>query len=77
MFCTLIAGKGAGSLIGGYMMKAFDTRPTYRIFAVACTITGILYFLFNMFYLRKRPQVRTKCCSSLHSFRSLGAIPPF
>ncbi|XP_023714958.1 uncharacterized protein LOC111868499 [Cryptotermes secundus] len=61
-------GKGAGSLIGGYMMKAFDTRPTYRIFAVACTVTGILYFLFNKFYLRKRPQVRTQFCCSLHSF---------
>ncbi|XP_069689213.1 major facilitator superfamily domain-containing protein 6-like [Periplaneta americana] len=50
-------GKGAGSLIGGYMMKAFGTRPTYRIFAVSCTITGTVYFLFNKFYLRKRPQV--------------------
>lgn len=50
-------GKGSGSLIGGYMMKAFDTRPTYRIFAVACTITGLLYFLFNKFYLRKILQV--------------------
>lgn len=50
-------GKGAGSLFGGYMMKAFDTRPTYRIFAVMCTITGAVYFLFNKFYLRKRPQV--------------------
>lgn len=50
-------GKGAGSLIGGYTMTAFGTRPTYRIFAVACTVTGFLYFLFNHFYLRKRPQV--------------------
>jgi uncharacterized membrane protein len=55
----LVAGKGAGSLIGGYLMKAFGTRPTYRVFAVACTVTGLLYFLFNTFYLRKRPQVRT------------------
>jgi predicted MFS family arabinose efflux permease len=59
MFRSLVAGKGAGSLIGGYMMTAFGTRPTYRVFAVACTITGIFYFLFNQFYLRKRPQVRT------------------
>lgn len=85
IFCTFVAGKGAGSLIGGYMMKAFGTRPTYRIFAVACTITGIVYFLFNQFYLRKRPQVRTQFCSLLHSFVSLfrlmvnciGTITPF
>lgn len=51
------AGKGSGGLIGGYMMKAFGTRATYRIFAVACTVTGLLYFLYNKFYLRKRSQV--------------------
>jgi hypothetical protein len=52
------------------MMKAFDTRPTYRIFAVACTITGLLYFLFNKFYLRKRPQVRIHLCSFVLSCKS-------
>jgi len=51
------AGKGSGGLIGGYMMKAYGTRATYRIFAVACLITGLLYFLYNKFYLRKRSQV--------------------
>ncbi|PSN42174.1 hypothetical protein C0J52_09851 [Blattella germanica] len=50
-------GKGAGSLFGGYMMKAFGTRPTYQIFSGTCIITGIIYFFFNKFYLRKRPQV--------------------
>lgn len=56
-FHAMVTGKGAGSLIGGYMMKAFDTRPTYRMFAAACAVTGLLYFVFNTFYLRKRPQV--------------------
>ncbi|XP_011309592.1 uncharacterized protein [Fopius arisanus] len=50
-------GKGAGSLIGGYLMTAFGTRPTYQIFAVVCLITGLIYFFFNLFYLKKRPQV--------------------
>lgn len=48
------AGKGAGSLIGGYLMNAFGTRPTYRIFAVVMLITGVIYFIFNATYLRKR-----------------------
>ena len=52
-----VIGKGAGSLIGGYMMKAFGTRETYRVFSSVCIITGVVYFLFNKFYLRKRPQV--------------------
>lgn len=47
-------GKGAGSLIGGYLMKFFGTRPTYQIFACATFITGCIYYLFNTFYLRKR-----------------------
>ncbi|XP_047023812.1 uncharacterized protein LOC124632877 [Helicoverpa zea] len=50
-------GKGAGSLIGGYLMKFFGTRPTYQIFAGATFITGCIYYLFNTFYLRKRAVV--------------------
>lgn len=49
-------GKGAGSLVGGYLMKAFGTRPTFQIFAVFSLLTGIMYGLFNQFYIRKRPQ---------------------
>lgn len=52
----LFAGKGSGSLIGGYLMKAFGTRPTYRIFAVMTLITGIMYYIFNVAYLKKQPQ---------------------
>ncbi|XP_050598666.1 uncharacterized protein LOC126926383 [Bombus affinis] len=50
-------GKGSGSLIGGYLMKAFGTRPTYRIFAMITLITGIMYYIFNVAYLKKQPQV--------------------
>nr|CAD7406575.1 unnamed protein product [Timema poppensis] len=51
-----MSGKGVGSLVGGYLMKGFGTRSTFRIFSVMCTITGIGYFLFNRFYLSRRPQ---------------------
>ncbi|KAL0901417.1 hypothetical protein ABMA27_006683 [Loxostege sticticalis] len=47
-------GRGAGSLIGGYLMKYFGTRPTYQIFAASTFITGCIYFLFNQFFIRKR-----------------------
>nr|XP_033331623.1 uncharacterized protein LOC117223459 [Megalopta genalis] len=50
-------GKGSGSLIGGYLMKAFGTRPTYRIFAGLTLVTGVMYYIFNVAYLKKRPQV--------------------
>ncbi|KAJ1527129.1 hypothetical protein ONE63_008663 [Megalurothrips usitatus] len=45
-------GKGAGSLIGGYLMKAVGTRNTYRVFAAGSLGAGLVYFLFNRFYLR-------------------------
>ncbi|XP_043801510.1 uncharacterized protein LOC122719615 isoform X2 [Apis laboriosa] len=56
-YAIRLCGKGSGSLIGGYLMKAFGTRPTYRIFAVVTLITGIMYYIFNVAYLKKRPQV--------------------
>jgi len=53
----IFVGKGSGSLIGGYLMKGFGTRPTYQIFAVVTLVTGIIYFIFNAAYLKKRPQL--------------------
>ncbi|XP_068085655.1 major facilitator superfamily domain-containing protein 6 isoform X2 [Anabrus simplex] len=50
-------GKGAGSLVGGYLMKWIGTRPTYQCFSVMCALVGCAYFAFNMLYLRRRPQV--------------------
>lgn len=53
----IFAGKGSGSLIGGYLMSNFGTRPTYQIFAVVTLVTGIIYFIFNATYLKKRSQL--------------------
>ncbi|XP_039285429.1 uncharacterized protein LOC111051467 [Nilaparvata lugens] len=47
-------GKGAGSLIGGYLMQAVGTRPTYQIFSATTLITGCIYYLFNHFYIKQR-----------------------
>lgn len=38
-------------------MKFFGTRPTYQIFAVVTLLTGIIYFIFNLTYLKKRSQL--------------------
>ncbi|XP_026274239.1 uncharacterized protein LOC113203664 [Frankliniella occidentalis] len=51
-------GKGAGSLIGGFLMKAVGTRNTYRLFAAGSLGAGLLYALFNRFYLRHRGKDR-------------------
>lgn len=56
----LILGKGAGSLVGGYMMNAIGTRPTYQIFAGVSLITGCIYFLFNKFYIARNTKHQDK-----------------
>lgn len=38
-------------------MKFFGTRPTYQIFSVITFVTGIIYFIFNATYLKKRSQL--------------------
>lgn len=39
-------------------MKAFGTRPTYQIFAVITLVTGIIYLIFNITYLKKQSQFK-------------------
>ncbi|XP_065345528.1 uncharacterized protein LOC135943061 [Cloeon dipterum] len=48
-------GRGAGSLIGGFMIKAIGTRPTYQFFAAACAAFAAAYYLFHKYYTQRRP----------------------
>ncbi|KAF5300957.1 hypothetical protein FQA39_LY10927 [Lamprigera yunnana] len=52
-------GKGSGSLIGGYLMKCVGTRTTFQIFSAMAAISGLIYFCFNHFYMRKWPSEGT------------------
>jgi len=57
-------GRGMGSLVGGFMMRALSpdpltsldigTRATFRYLGVAAFATGFFYFLFNQLYIRPR-----------------------
>ncbi|KAF4523119.1 hypothetical protein B566_EDAN003134 [Ephemera danica] len=49
-------GKGGGSLIGGFLIKAVGARPTYQLFAVASAGFSVIYFLFHKYVTLKRPQ---------------------
>ncbi|KAK6617965.1 hypothetical protein RUM44_002407 [Polyplax serrata] len=70
-------GRGAGSLIGGYLMKAFGTRQTYRIFAVFSVIVGFLYYFFNQFYITKRPQIEgNDICKESKPVKQVNPNPP-
>uniref|UniRef100_A0A8D8T4W9 Major facilitator superfamily domain-containing protein 6 n=1 Tax=Cacopsylla melanoneura TaxID=428564 RepID=A0A8D8T4W9_9HEMI len=44
-------GKGAGSLIGGYLMKGFGTKITYQLFAATMVLTGCMYYVFNKVFI--------------------------
>lgn len=54
MVNNICLGKGAGSLVGGYLMKSVGTRPTYQIFAAVMLVTGVLYYIFNHIYIASR-----------------------
>ena len=61
-------GRGFGTFVGGFLMKwlggdAIDktvgTRGTFRVLGVVAAITAIVYFIFNIFYLRQRNDIKT------------------
>jgi hypothetical protein len=47
-------GAGIGSSVGGALIGAFGQRVVFRILGVVAFLTGFLYFLFNIFYLRPK-----------------------
>ncbi|KAK4026589.1 hypothetical protein OUZ56_015594 [Daphnia magna] len=53
-------GRGLGSLVGGFLMKYYGTRATFRILGVGALFVGVLYFFFNVFYIRRRHLNREK-----------------
>jgi hypothetical protein len=47
-------GAGIGSSVGRVLIGAFGKRVVFRILGVIAFLTGFLYFLFNIFYLRPK-----------------------
>ncbi|KAI9562762.1 hypothetical protein GHT06_010216 [Daphnia sinensis] len=47
-------GAGIGSSVGGFLIGAYSQRTTFRILGVIAFIAGFFYFLFNVFFLRRR-----------------------
>ncbi len=56
-------GRGIGTFVGGFLMKWFGggsqdktigTRATFRLLGVVAAIVALLYFLFNIFYIRRK-----------------------
>lgn len=52
-------GKGAGSLIGGYLIKAFSIRTTFQVFAASTACAGCIYMAFYHLYMKHRPSEGT------------------
>jgi len=46
-------GRGAGSVIGGVLIKIYGHRETFQIFGVISLVTAVLYEFVNLVYLRK------------------------
>ncbi|CAL8114118.1 unnamed protein product [Orchesella dallaii] len=46
-------GRGAGSFLGGLLIKKFGHRETFQIFGLGSFIACLLYVLVNILYLRR------------------------
>lgn len=56
-------GRGIGTFVGGFLMKWFGgdsldktvgTRATFRLLGAVSSVVALLYFIFNIFYIRRR-----------------------
>ena len=47
-------------MVGGFLMKFYGTRSTFRILGVAAFFVGLNYFLFNIFYIRRKRLTKEK-----------------
>ena len=63
-------GRGAGTFIGGFLMKWLSAggadktagmRATFRVLGVASAVTAVVYFLFNIFYIRRLHSKAQQC----------------
>lgn len=54
-------GRGLGSLVGGFLIGPLGVRNTYRIMAIVCAVTCIVYFILNrMFFVKAQEERRLK-----------------
>ena len=63
MMCDVsfhLTGCGVGSFGGSLLIGVYGLRVTFRILGVVSFISGLLYFLLNIFYLRRKNNDKPK-----------------
>lgn len=56
----IFSGCGTGSFGGSLLIGVYGIRITFRILGVTSFVTGLLYFLLNIFYLRQKNDAKLK-----------------
>ncbi|XP_045110371.1 major facilitator superfamily domain-containing protein 6-like isoform X2 [Portunus trituberculatus] len=51
-------GRGLGSLVGGFLIGPLGVRNTFRIMALVCAVTCIVYFILNRLFFVKAQEER-------------------
>ncbi|XP_045110373.1 major facilitator superfamily domain-containing protein 6-like [Portunus trituberculatus] len=51
-------GRGLGSLVSGFLMAPLGLRNVFRVLALLCGVTGVLYFTTNCLFFRKLQKKR-------------------
>ena len=53
-----LAGRGAGSLMGGLMIDKMGTRAAFRIFGFVCMAYALIHAILHYTWLRRLPKPR-------------------
>jgi predicted MFS family arabinose efflux permease len=46
-------GRGSGSFVGGHVIAKFGIRQGFRVMGLVAVISGIIYALLHILWLRK------------------------
>lgn len=47
-------GRGLGSLLSGLLIGPLGIRNVFRLFAILCGVTGVLYFIVSRLFFREQ-----------------------
>ncbi|KAB7499375.1 hypothetical protein Anas_02313 [Armadillidium nasatum] len=67
-------GRGAGSLIGGFLIEKLGIFKTFRIIAAIGGCSGAVYFVLNFLFFRKNRHIRKEAALEAKKSRKINEV---
>ncbi|RXG53163.1 Major facilitator superfamily domain-containing protein 6-A [Armadillidium vulgare] len=67
-------GRGAGSLIGGFLIEKLGIFKTFRIIAAIGGCSGLVYFVLNFLFFRKNRHIRKEAAIEAKKSRKINEV---